>query len=940
MDHGGPNEYDLRRLIFHAEFNDVRNIIGSFMSDLRSLKLQVDVQCSSGDVAASENLKSTADLKSSIGDIKAKMKYLLCADSAEYPGNALHWACVNKMAHLNIVDYIVRIARELDEINFNESPAGRSEPSILMEIISAKDSLYGESPISWTLKAHQSVDQNMGSVGPGRVNLPGGWRLLGGERSSVTQEQEKGFSCEKVFESNLKNRIQILICALSVKHKFSDPQMAESQDPLLAPVPQDEADILKYAVMSGDILALAASLCYSRITEEDYASIRGNTALHMACILNGEPFFAVKREIQVRQNDTQSFEALGISSYNLPSSAKDKSFVSTGTNMLWLLIKRFGGLGGPLDRELEFTPEINDIISQAKIKPQENLSSLTLAVRFRHWNLVSIFMTEYSGSIPRIDSPPLENERSLFDWISENTSEDDCKIFKSLVKIRSKLKDRGDMTDGGLAFVDRYLAPQTNLSRLIKMAYSYLFIANTNSTLYHLNLSGWLVYYSAYLTLLILLISLSAFRWYVVLIGATVGFLAVGRYMSSIKNFRSLLRRPREYPYFEMNFDRYLDSIELERLQSCSVLANEKGSRMSQVLVSENPFLIGFLHAGLIFTIFSQLFWSGKIMFFSNFVLHISAFLAAVRAYYLTRKTISTEPGFLTPPKDSSELRSEIMLLVSEGKFDDRWWCRSCMTRKSLRSKHCKSCGRCVAKFDHHCPWIFSCVGSGNHIYFVLMLWSLSIGSIINLIDLIKYADEYLKSYISTHSDWNPPIFPAEYPCYIGQKACTFFHIEPFSMSLGLLSCVCVVISTLLAITQTYYASQGMTTNESINFWRYDYMDNRNKAKFKNLPADISKNASHAFDLGLLKNLSSFCFEKAGAWRSVDWKSLHDLPRPLTSPSVSSHYLQVISLYFKTSKLKIQSLKNHFFTSKDNSHGHDAISLLEEGKISHTNHVE
>jgi hypothetical protein len=50
--------------------------------------------------------------------------------------------------------------------------------------------------------------------------------------------------------------------------------------------------------------------------------------------------------------------------------------------------------------------------------------------------------------------------------------------------------------------------------------------------------------------------------------------------------------------------------------------------------------------------------------------------------------------------------------------------CASCETARPARSKHCRLCGHCVRRFDHHCPWINNDVAENNHRYFLLFLFS------------------------------------------------------------------------------------------------------------------------------------------------------------------------------------------------------------------------
>ncbi|KAF8644686.1 hypothetical protein AX16_008346 [Volvariella volvacea WC 439] len=70
--------------------------------------------------------------------------------------------------------------------------------------------------------------------------------------------------------------------------------------------------------------------------------------------------------------------------------------------------------------------------------------------------------------------------------------------------------------------------------------------------------------------------------------------------------------------------------------------------------------------------------------------------------------------------------------LMTDDDFSAPWkWCRKCWAPKPERTHHCSTCGRCVLKMDHHCPWLGGrCVGHRTYPAFVHFLFCITALSI------------------------------------------------------------------------------------------------------------------------------------------------------------------------------------------------------------------
>ncbi|TKA23215.1 hypothetical protein B0A50_07608 [Salinomyces thailandicus] len=65
---------------------------------------------------------------------------------------------------------------------------------------------------------------------------------------------------------------------------------------------------------------------------------------------------------------------------------------------------------------------------------------------------------------------------------------------------------------------------------------------------------------------------------------------------------------------------------------------------------------------------------------------------------------------------------SENMTLVTAKSSGKPRFCKKCRCVKPDRTHHCSTCGQCVLKMDHHCPWLATCVGLRNYKSFLLFL--------------------------------------------------------------------------------------------------------------------------------------------------------------------------------------------------------------------------
>ena len=134
------------------------------------------------------------------------------------------------------------------------------------------------------------------------------------------------------------------------------------------------------------------------------------------------------------------------------------------------------------------------------------------------------------------------------------------------------------------------------------------------------------------------------------------------------------------------------------------------------------------------------------------------------------------------------------------------------------RSKHCVICNKCVARFDHHCPWLNSCVGERNYRWFLAFLLYHSF--------LCFYA-VYLHGRIIQHLAIDVHRLPEAYyydaegntvPVSYWQAFQYLFVTHNIVMAIGIFTAVIGVALFAFWAYHMYLISKGTTTNETFKW--------------------------------------------------------------------------------------------------------------------------
>lgn len=111
-----------------------------------------------------------------------------------------------------------------------------------------------------------------------------------------------------------------------------------------------------------------------------------------------------------------------------------------------------------------------------------------------------------------------------------------------------------------------------------------------------------------------------------------------------------------------------------------------------------------------------------------SWALVVISILLVVFVFLMLAMTAFRDPGFIprSPPNTDVEygLYPSTKDYAVNGYTVTTKYCATCCHYRPPRCSHCAVCDNCVDKFDHHCPWVGTCVGRRNYRTFLFFIIS------------------------------------------------------------------------------------------------------------------------------------------------------------------------------------------------------------------------
>ncbi|KAG7441231.1 palmitoyltransferase AKR1 [Guyanagaster necrorhizus] len=236
--------------------------------------------------------------------------------------------------------------------------------------------------------------------------------------------------------------------------------------------------------------------------------------------------------------------------------------------------------------------------------------------------------------------------------------------------------------------------------------------------------------------------------------------------------------------------------------------------------VQQTPYFAGIIFGSMVWVLFS---WFTRLVqqTQSHAFAHLTFAISFGLCTYNFFRSVMLDPGTCPKPVNDGELKAIIEDLASEGHLNGQTFCIQCMARKPLRSKHCRICDRCIARSDHHCPWVWNCVGFNNHRQFVVFVLMLVIGII--SFDYLAYR---FFSTIPLSMD------PADISlsCPLTADLCRITSYDTFLVAVAAWATLQLSWTIVLLASQIWQIVRQMTTLEVSNLGRFGFMGGRGGA--------------------------------------------------------------------------------------------------------------